>query len=777
MTAAARRGAIPATVARPRARAARGVARTASRDTLARVSPASDTAFVFSPLAIPFLCLAAGLLAMVVVVTLRRGDLGIRAGFISAGLLACTYAAGVAVALCSTSPALAELLARVYAGAALLTSPAVLLLFLALCGVLTQLRRLLYGFGVLAVLVCATTWTTDLVFAGVWRTAWGVWLPYGGPWLPLYFVALASPVAVGLILAHRIRHEHRDQPYRRYLAVTALVMATALTDVILYYRSGVYPFSVAAMLVVVGLTLWSLLRSDLLHARGRGIDGGALWELALIALFLPMVALAAWVASRYGDARSPWLAILLIVPLYGGMQAIVLIVRSYVTGDGSPVLDSEAEQALEEFGELVKEPRGEAAVGELLSELLGQHGQLVDVVLYIPRDGKGPWTPAVAEGEPRSVAIPTAVERWLREQRRLVLRRELLVRRLGKLRESLLEVLSGLGADALVPLVERGKLVGLIAGKLPGHVRELDAGELQVLRRAARTAARALIYVSLFRDAMERIEMARELEVAATSRVTREPGEQRQLYDLCEIIGYYHATRQVGGDFWSSYELDDGRVLVVMGDTADHGIPTALVSATVTGACETVLRVRGAGVDLRELMMLLDRAVRSAGGEHGYEMGCFAAVFEDARVCFASAGHPAPWVCRRPAHGGREDELLRLEAPGHRLGSAAGVSAEAIAVASFELAWNDIVVICSDSLVRVPGPEGEPYGERRLPRLLRRQARASGGRLCRVVMDDLLAHGGEELARDFSLVAVRMGAGRSRRRARTTDAIPGLRAE
>ena len=733
--------------------------------------------FVFRPLAIPFLCLAAGVLAMVIVVMLRRGDLPIRAGFISTGILAFTWSAGATIILCCAGESLAELFTRLCAGASVFVGPAALLLFLALCGIVTQLRRVLYGFAALAVLVCVVTWTTDLVIAGVWQTAWGIWLPQAGRLYPLYFGVLALPMIIGVILVHRIRHEHRNQPYRRYLTVAIATMLLSLPDVLLSYRIGVYPFSVVPALVAVGFTLWSLFRFDLLYARGRGIDWGAVWELGLITLLVPMVAIEVWVAAEAArGGGGPWLAILLIVPLYGTMQAIILIVRSYLASDGKPVLDDEAELALEEFGELVKEPRSEAAVGELLAELLGQHTQLGDAVLYVVKEGKGAWTPATAGEEPQDIAPPALVERWLREQRRLVLRRELLIRRLGKAREPLLETFDRLSADVLIPLVDRGKLVGVVAGKLPPDTRELDPRELVLLRRATRTAARALIYLDLFRDAMERIEMARELENAASSRVTREPGEQRHLYDLCEIIGYYHATRQVGGDFWTSYELDDGRVLVVMGAVAEHGMPTALVSATVAGACETALRVRGTSVDLVELMTLLDQVVRSVGGEHGYDMGCFAALFEDGRVSFASAGHPAAWVCRRPMAGGREDEILALESGGHRLGSAAGVTADSIRAASLALTWNDIVVLCGESLVRVPSPEGEPYGQKRLPRLLRRQARMSGGRLSRVIMDDLLTHRGDEpLTEDFSLVIVRMGAGRSRRRARTTDATGDIR--
>jgi serine phosphatase RsbU (regulator of sigma subunit) len=733
------------------------------RDNLARVSE-----FVFRPLAIPFLCLAAGVLAMVIVVMLRRGDLPIRAGFISTGILGFTWSAGAAVILCSTSEDLARLFTRLCAGASVFVGPSVLLLFLALCGILTQLRRLLYGFAALAVVVCVATWATDLVIAGVWQSAQGLWFPAAGRLYPIYFGVLSLPMLAGVVLVYRIRHEHRNQPYRRYLLVAIATMLLSLSDVLLFYRIGAYPFSVAPALVAVGYTLWSLFRTDLLHGRGRGVDWGAVWELGLIVLLMPMVAIVAWVAGKYGTGSGPWLAILLIVPLYGTIQAIVLIVRSYLASDGKPVLEGEAEMALEEFGELVKEPRSEAAVGELLAELLGQHGQLTGVVLYVVKEGKGAWKPATSD-QPGSFAAAPVVERWLREQRRLVLRRELFIRRQGKLREALLETFDRLAADVLIHLV---------AGTLPPDTRELDGRSLFLLRRATRTAARALIYLDLFRDALERIEMARELEVAASSRVTREPGEQRHLYDLCEVIGYYHATRQVGGDFWTSYELDDGRVLVVMGDVAEHGMPTALVSATVAGACETALRVRGADVDLVELMTLLDQAVRSVGGERRYDMGCFAALFDDVRVSYASAGHPPPWVCRRPMTGSRDDELQPLEAGGERLGSAAAFTADTIRAGSFELIWSDIIVMCSESLVRVPSPEGEPYGERRLPRLLRRQARMSGGRLSRVIMDDLLTHGGDQpLTEDFSMVIVRMGAGRSRRRARTTDATADLRTD
>ncbi len=722
--------------------------------------------FVFHALSIPSLCLSAGLLAIIIVVMLKRGDLTIRAALVSTALLALTWSTGTAIGLSAgvNNAVLAELFARVCVGVVIFIGPALLLLFLGLCGLVEQLRLLIYGFSAMATLSCLITWTTDLVITGVWLSPNGLWHPSAGLLLPVHLAILCVPMAVGMFLSYRIRHEHRNPSYKHFFVVAAMAMVAGLCELMRYHGQASYPWSVVPAFIGVAFTLWALFRRDLLYARGRGIDWGAVWELALFALLIPLVTIAAWAAlpTPQGLGGGPFLAVLLLVPLYGAMQGVILVVKSYLSsGDAKPMLDDEAEMAIEELGEMVKEPVSEAEVGEQLAALLGQHSLLRDIALYIV-DGMGVWKPATSDMS-APITVSDAARDWVHEQRRPILRRELYVRRLGRLREPLIELFEKLGAEVLVPMSERGKLVGVVAGKVPAHIRDLDEREIFLLRQATRVAARALVYLDLLKEALERIEMAKELEVAASSRVTREPGEQRHLYDLCEIIGYYHAALQLGGDWWTSYELDDGRVLVVMGHVAGHGVPTALVSATVAGACETAVRMSGTRIDVVELLTLLDYAVRTLGSEHHYyDMGCFAAIFDEERVSFANAGHPSPWVCRRPMSGGREDELHTLAVPGNRLG---GLEPPVLQVATMDLTWNDIIIMCSETLAETPSPDGEPYAERRLPRLLRRQARAVGGRICRVVVNDVLIHAGEQpIAADMSLLVVRMGTGRSRRR-------------
>ena len=44
------------------------------------------------------------------------------------------------------------------------------------------------------------------------------------------------------------------------------------------------------------------------------------------------------------------------------------------------------------------------------------------------------------------------------------------------------------------------------------------------------------------------------------------------------ITGYSHPAKEVGGDFFDYYELDDDNLAIVIGDVSDKGVPAALVA-------------------------------------------------------------------------------------------------------------------------------------------------------------------------------------------------------
>ncbi len=719
-------------------------------------------AFVFRAISVPFVLLTLGLVSVLGTLMLVRGNLTIRAVLGAACLVLVPWTGGTALTLNLVDPRLVELFAHIYVGCLVFSGPVWLLLVLSLTGSFERYRGLLYGFSAGAVVLCLLTWTTELIVDGVWRTSWGILQPRGGVLFPLFNGFLLVGIFTGAWMFRRLARGHRTPLPRAYLIFMFGAAVLATSDCLLFYEVGVYPFSAVPGLLAAGYTVWSLIWRDLLHARGSGVDRSAVWELVLFAIMAPLAAVAVWLATKAGSDGGVVIAVLLLVPLFGIVQALTSMLRGYTTVTGEVALDGEIEMALEEFGEMVEEPDDEAEVEKLLAELLVDNCRLRDPELYLAVS-PGTWS-RVDPSAPRVIEIAPVVEDWLLAQRRPLLAREFRSWRPGKLREPVTALFGDLEADVLVPLVERDRLVGVVLATASDDARALDAAEVELVREAGRLTARALTYIALFREAVQRIEMAKELEVASAAGGVRATGEQRYRYDLCDVIGYYQAARQFGGDWWTSEELDDGRVLVVVGEVSGHGVPAALVSSTVVGACETAVRLYGTDLAPDTLITLLNDSVVSIGSEHPQGMSCFAAIFDGDEVSFANAGYPYPYLCRRG--DGDEDSLHALIARGTRLGTVGAAKSSALSMA---LEVDDVVLFYSDAVVDAASPSGERYGEERLEQLLREQGRVAGERLCRRLIDDVMAHCGDQvIADDLTLVAVHLGAGmRSRRRLRT----------
>ena len=78
----------------------------------------------------------------------------------------------------------------------------------------------------------------------------------------------------------------------------------------------------------------------------------------------------------------------------------------------------------------------------------------------------------------------------------------------------------------------------------------------------------------------ERERIEQELRVARTIQLASLPKEVPTLEGWL-INPYYQPAREVGGDFYDFYKLDDGRVGFVVGDATGKGVPAALVENAI----------------------------------------------------------------------------------------------------------------------------------------------------------------------------------------------------
>ena len=135
----------------------------------------------------------------------------------------------------------------------------------------------------------------------------------------------------------------------------------------------------------------------------------------------------------------------------------------------------------------------------------------------------------------------------------------------------------------VVPLISSGSLIGLISLGPRLSERDYTCDDLRLLNALAGYAAPAMRVGQLVRqqqaEARQRERIDQELKIA---QIIQQQFLPKSVPDLpsWHVAAFYRPARTVGGDFYDFIPLPDGRVMFVVGDVTDKGVPAALVMAS-----------------------------------------------------------------------------------------------------------------------------------------------------------------------------------------------------
>jgi serine phosphatase RsbU (regulator of sigma subunit) len=164
-----------------------------------------------------------------------------------------------------------------------------------------------------------------------------------------------------------------------------------------------------------------------------------------------------------------------------------------------------------------------------------------------------------------------------------------------------------------------------------------------------------------------------------------EPFDLPGLRAMVRYLPASSATR-VGGDWYITAELPDGRVLLAIGDVAGHGLAAAAGMARLRGALAG-LSITGAPP--QQLVGWLNDLVRHVDDEHTASV--VAGYFDPASrmLTWAQAGHPPPVLIRGPW-------ARPLPQPD---GILLGAGRRGYSAATVQLEPGDLLLLYSDGLV------------------------------------------------------------------------------
>jgi serine phosphatase RsbU (regulator of sigma subunit) len=182
-----------------------------------------------------------------------------------------------------------------------------------------------------------------------------------------------------------------------------------------------------------------------------------------------------------------------------------------------------------------------------------------------------------------------------------------------------------------------------------------------------------------------------------------------------EISASMEPAREVGGDLYDFFMLDDERLFFLVGDVSGKGLPASIFMAVSKALCKSAALRRGQRIE--ELLCEANAEIARENPE-SFFVTVFAGVLDarSGRLEYCCAGHEPPFVVT-PEGGTRRLD----EGGGPPLCVLDGF---AYASAGYSMSPGEILCVVSDGVTEAMNPAGELYGAGRLGAALQRHRNA-----------------------------------------------------
>jgi sigma-B regulation protein RsbU (phosphoserine phosphatase) len=190
------------------------------------------------------------------------------------------------------------------------------------------------------------------------------------------------------------------------------------------------------------------------------------------------------------------------------------------------------------------------------------------------------------------------------------------------------------------------------------------------------------------------------------------------------ISAAYCPMTAVAGDFYDFIPVDQNRVGFLVADVSGHGVPAALVAAMTKVAMQSLLNcAEKPGEVLRGLNRIL------TGQQRGRLISASYLWLDltTGRGLYSAAGHP-PLLCWR------NGELERIESNGILIGV---LPDSDYPVCEIQFAAGDRFLLYTDGVIEPENAAGNPFGDRRLEEIIRRNQANSPSHLSEEVLSEV----------------------------------------
>ena len=239
------------------------------------------------------------------------------------------------------------------------------------------------------------------------------------------------------------------------------------------------------------------------------------------------------------------------------------------------------------------------------------------------------------------------------------------------------------------------------------------------------------------------LAVAREIQQAILPRIFPPFPEEAVHMDIAASM---NAAKDVGGDFYDFFRIDDDRIGFTIADVSGKGVPAAIFMAV----CRTLIRATGIrGVSPSECISYSNDLLSQESVNYMF-VTIFYGIYNirTGEVTYTNAGHNPPYLMK--ANG--TVEIL----PMSKDIVAGAINGFQFSEETFQLERGDTLLLFTDGVTEAIDPDENEYDNERLKKLLQQCGKLSCQEIVDAVKADVKAFAGNaEQSDDITLMAMK----------------------
>lgn len=287
----------------------------------------------------------------------------------------------------------------------------------------------------------------------------------------------------------------------------------------------------------------------------------------------------------------------------------------------------------------------------------------------------------------------------------------------------------GFKSFLLIPLTSNNQLIGTLV-LLKNLHDGFDKEMVDIIFTFVSQASISIKNFRLMSDAIQTERYQEELKIAKDVQRSLLPASM-YLNNSIELSVYSKGAKEVGGDYYDSFELSPTRFAITIGDVSGHGTSAAFNMAQMKGVFQSLVTL---DLPVDEFMTHANNAIgRCLEKKNFITLSLFIINTETQRIEYARAGH-----CPAILIDGENFTASFLDGKGLGLGlSRNGTYKKHINKYELSYKAGDLLILYTDGLVEAHNSLRDEYGYERLKQLGIENAKTSPKQLIDTIIENV----------------------------------------